>query len=140
MPNRAVFLDTNGWLALLNASDMLHEPALALWGELVEQGATLVATDWVLAETGNGLARTPARRQLSRAVDLFRSSSRSRFLFVSSAYLEKALNLYDHREDKGWGLVDCASFAVMQDLGIAEAFTDDRHFQQAGFRRLLSPF
>jgi predicted nucleic acid-binding protein len=64
MPSRTVFLDTNGWLALLNASD---------------------------------------------------------------------------REDKDWGLVDCASFAVMQDLGITEAFTDDRHFQQAGFRRLLSP-
>jgi predicted nucleic acid-binding protein len=66
-------------------------------------------------------------------------ASKSRFLFVSSAYLETALNLYDHREDKGWGLVDCASFAVMQDLGITEAFTDDRHFKQAGFRRLLSP-
>ena len=139
MPNRIVFLDTNGWLALLNASDTLHGPAVALWEELVEQGATLVVTDWVLAETGNGLARTPARRQLGRAVDLFRSSSKSRFLFVSSAYLEAALNLYDHREDKGWGLVDCASFAVMQDLGITEAFTDDRHFKQAGFRRLLSP-
>lgn len=139
MPNRAVFLDTNGWLALLNASDTLHKPAVALWEELVGQGATLVVTDWVLAETGNGLARTPARRQLGRAADLFRSSSRSRFLFVSPEYLEKALDLYGRREDKDWGLVDCASFAVMQDLGITEAFTDDRHFQQAGFRRLLSP-
>ena len=95
-------------------------------------------TDWVLAETGNGLARTPARRQLSRAVALFRSSPRSRFLFVSSSYLEKALSFYDRREDKTWGLVDCASFAVMEDLGVTEAFTDDRHFEQAGFRRLLA--
>ena len=38
MPNRAVFLDTNGWLALLNASDTLHKPAVALWEELVGQG------------------------------------------------------------------------------------------------------
>jgi predicted nucleic acid-binding protein len=57
MPSRTVFLDTNGWLALLNASDTQHEPALALWEDLVEEGATLVATDWVLAETGNGLTR-----------------------------------------------------------------------------------
>ncbi len=138
MPSRTVFLDTNGWLALLNASDTLHEAARALWEDLVEQGAMLVVTDWVLAETGNGLARTPARRQLSLAVDLFRSSARARFLFVSSAYLEKALDLYEKREDKAWGLVDCASFVVMQALGITEAFTDDRHFKQAGFQRLLS--
>jgi hypothetical protein len=27
MPGNAVFLDTNGWLALMNASDQLHQRA-----------------------------------------------------------------------------------------------------------------
>lgn len=39
--------------------------------------------------------------------------------------------------DKGWGLVDCASFVIMTGRGISEALTNDRHFQQAGFPRLL---
>jgi predicted nucleic acid-binding protein len=34
--------------------------------------------------------------------------------------------------------VDCASFIVMQERGITEAFTSDRDFEQAGFKRLLS--
>jgi predicted nucleic acid-binding protein len=41
------------------------------------------------------------------------------------------------RQDKEWSLVDCASFVVMQELGITEALTSDHHFEQARFVRLL---
>ena len=51
--------------------------------------------------------------------------------------MERALLLYSDRPDKFWGLVDCASFIVMSDEGISEAFTTDRHFEQAGFECLL---
>ena len=48
-----------------------------------------------------------------------------------------ASSLFKQRDDKEWGLVDCISFIVMQDRGIADALTTDTHFQQAGFRALL---
>jgi hypothetical protein len=51
--------------------------------------------------------------------------------------LARALERYAGSTDKTWGLVDCASFEVMADNGSCEAFTHDRHFAQAGFRRLL---
>ena len=35
------------------------------------------------------------------------------------------------------GIVDHVSFAVMRRLGIMEAFTNDRHFQAAGFTTLF---
>ena len=82
MTDKAVFLDTNGWLALLNASDTRHPAALRLWTELLEKDTSVVVTDWVIAETGNGLARTLARRQFRRAVELLRSSSISRLCLV----------------------------------------------------------
>lgn len=49
----------------------------------------------------------------------------------------RGLNLYLDRKDKTWGLVDCVSFVLMQDLHITDAFTGDHHFEQAGFRCLL---
>ena len=49
----SVFLDTNGWLALLNATDVLHEKAVAIWHELGAHGTGIVLIDWVVAETGN---------------------------------------------------------------------------------------
>ena len=41
------------------------------------------------------------------------------------------------RPDKDWSLVDCASFIVLETRGLAEARTADRHFDQAGYVRLL---
>jgi len=45
--------------------------------------------------------------------------------------------LYQNRPDKNWSLTDCISFVVMQEHGITEALTADRHFEQAGFVPLL---
>lgn len=136
MPSR-VFLDTNGWLALLNASDSLHASAHRVWSDLGATRYEVFLTDLVVAETGNGLARTPARRNLRAALERVRASAQARFVFVSAEQLDTALDLYDQRPDKSWGLVDCTSFVVMKEHGIREAFTNDRHFKQAGFRCLL---
>jgi len=45
--------------------------------------------------------------------------------------------LYRQRPDKGWGLTDCLSFVVMNDMGLQDALTADDHFRQAGFRAVL---
>jgi len=62
---------------------------------------------------------------------------RFRILPVTPVTMERALLLYSDRPDKTWGLVDCASFVVMEGEGITDAFTTDRHFEQAGFNCLL---
>jgi uncharacterized protein len=41
------------------------------------------------------------------------------------------------RPDKDYSLVDCSSFVIMERMGLTEALTNDRHFEQAGFVRLL---
>jgi predicted nucleic acid-binding protein len=45
----------------------------------------------------------------------------------------RGLELYGRRGDKRWSLTDCISFVVMEDEGLREALTGDRHFAQAGF-------
>ncbi len=139
MPARTVFLDTNGWLALLNSSDALHATARSRWADLVGQGSFILLTDWIVAETGNGLARTRAKIRFAMAVELIRSSPNARLLTVTPTLLERALSLYTDREDKTWGLVDCASFLVMQEEAAVDVFSNDRHFEQAGFKCLLPP-
>ena len=137
MPADAVFLDTNGWLALLNASDQLHRRADTLWRSLGGRSCSIVLTDWVIAETGNGLARTPARELVAAVSGSLLDSSRCRVIFVTPGLTRRAVDLYHERTDKRWGLVDCASFVVMTDEKIADAFTTDRHFEQAGFKAML---
>lgn len=137
MARSPVFLDTNGWLALLNASDALHSVARTRWHDLGQRQASILTTDLIIAETGNGLARTRARHRFRDAVQLLLSSSSCRVVSASGSLLHQALKLYDARPDQTWGLIDCASFIVMHEQGAAEAFTNDHHFEQAGFSCLL---
>jgi predicted nucleic acid-binding protein len=53
-------------------------------------------------------------------------------------WYERGLNLYGSRNDKGWSLTDCISFAVMQALHLEDALTGDHHFAQAGYNPLLA--
>lgn len=136
--SREVLLDTNGWFALLNSADSLHARAVDLWQAVVQNSRSLVVTDWIIAETGNGLSREKRTNNFADAVARIQSSPRVEMIYVGPDLLEQALKLYATHMDKSWGLVDCASFVVMMERGIVDAFTNDRHFRQAGFNCLLT--
>jgi predicted nucleic acid-binding protein len=134
----SVFLDTNGWIALLNATEQLHERAYEAWVELGQRGYRIVLTDWVIAETGNGLARSRARTIFADAIDRISQNPLVDIVIVDQPLIARAIDRYRRYSDKSWGLVDCASLIVMQERGITEAFTSDHDFEQAGFRCLLT--
>ena len=56
---------------------------------------------------------------------------------ATSRDFQRGLELFAARQDKRWSLTDCISFVVMQDCGLTEMLTADRHFEQAGFSILL---
>src|ERR1700730_3631802 len=112
MPSNAVFVDTSGWIAILNKDDALHDQASAFMQQFGEENRSLVTSDWIFAETGNGLARTPARLQFPKTVRLFLQSPFGRFIRIDGELFQKALELYAQAKDKTWGLVDCASFVI----------------------------
>jgi predicted nucleic acid-binding protein len=132
------FLDTNGWLALLNSSDQLHRKADELWRAIVGSNYTIVLSDWIIAETGNGLARSSNKHRFVEAVSRLQKSLQVEIVFVDTVLLDRSLTLYDQHQDKSWGLVDCTSFVIMDDMEIAKSFTSDRHFAQAGFSAILA--
>jgi predicted nucleic acid-binding protein len=132
-----VFVDTTAWLALANKSDRLHLPAVELNRNLLSQGAHYVTTDAVLAEVANSLARPPLRHAGIRFLDAIFSSRRVTILHVDPDRFARGWQLYKDRPDKDWGLTDCTSFVVMTEEGIREAFASDRHFEQAGYTRLM---
>jgi len=84
------------------------------------------------------MARTRGRNRFAEAARRVESSSASELVCIDNDILTRALALYEQHADKTWGLVDCASFVVMRDRGLSEAFTNDQHFEQAGFRCRLA--
>jgi predicted nucleic acid-binding protein len=130
-----VFLDTVGLIAVWNSSDQWHQAADAVYRSLQSQGRRLVTTSLVLVECGNAAARRPYRRR----VNALRQALQAERLIIeiTEQELDEAWEAYDRGEAGEAGIVDQVSFVVMRRLGIEEAFTNDRHFQAAGFRALF---
>ncbi len=99
MPGNTVFLDTNGWLALMNVSDQLHQRADTVWQGLGDRGYSIVLTDWVIAETGNGLARTFARDKFATVAEAVPNNARCRVIFMNPALAAPGIGFIS-REDR----------------------------------------
>ena len=132
-----VFLDTVGLVALLNKDDEYHLKAAEVFATLGREQRAVVTTDLVLSEVGNLLARTKLRGEVLWLINELNQDEAAEVVYVDKELFLVGAKLYQERSDKVWGLVDCISFSVIQSLAIVDAFTADRHFQQAGYSCLL---
>jgi uncharacterized protein len=130
-----MLLDTSGLLCYYSAAEPFHADALVLF-----EAATLRLThSFILAELV-ALAQTrrmPRRPILMLLRDLLRNP-RVEVVWVDAELHEAAMLLLEARLDKTYSLCDAVSFVLMRQRGIYEALTTDRHFEQEGFRRLLT--
>lgn len=132
-----VFADTNYWIALLNEKDQLHSAIQAINGKI--RRSTLLTTHEVLSEVlilfrDHG----PHVRQTAAAfVRILLSDPTVAVHPQSGQSFFSGLELYEARPDKGDSLTDWSSMAIMRKEGVAEVLSQDEHFTQEGFIRLL---
>jgi predicted nucleic acid-binding protein len=132
-----VFLDTAYVYALVNTRDQWHEEAVEWQRRLAIDRRSIITTELILVEIADGLAAIKFRAQAAQIITTLQSSQFVEVIPLSSQLLSDALNLYRSRQDKDWGLTDCASFVTMRERSLLDALTVDEHFLQAGFRALL---
>jgi predicted nucleic acid-binding protein len=97
----------------------------------------MVTTAWIVTELANALAKGPNRRSFADLLEDLQTDERVRIIPADSGLFESGLRLYLSRMDKDWSLTDCISFVVMEQMGLTNALTGDRHFEQAGFSVLF---
>jgi predicted nucleic acid-binding protein len=131
----AVFLDTVGLLALWDIADQWHMPAEEAFAEIVADRRPLITTTFVLLECGNAAARRPYRAEVVRLKQLL--MARDELLIPMDDDISQAWRDYEQGQAGDAGIVDHVSFAVMQRLNIRQAFTNDKHFEAAGFEILF---
>lgn len=131
----AIFIDTSYFLALLNKRDKYHQVATIVAAQIEPP---FITTNAVLVELGNALARPPHRRLGIYALRQIYADAQIEIVYLDKELLAETISLYQARSDKAWGLTDCASFVIMQQRHLREALTADKHFEQAGFKRLLT--
>lgn len=132
---KTLFMDTVGLLALWDSTDQWHTAALAALNKLDPAQTNFVTTSFVFLECGNAAARRPYRL----LVDQMRTklAGTGGLIIPTDADESAAWSIYRRNMPGDAGIVDQVSFVVMRRMGIAEAFTNDRHFKSAGFITLF---
>ena len=123
--------DTSALLALAMRDDRNHEAAV----EFVRRNpqARFVVTELIVNEVAT---RVRARAGAGQAAALARSlldSRRYELLFVDMELLRGAVERLARLSDKRLSLTDCASFELMDQLGLTSAFTFDNDFRDCGY-------
>jgi predicted nucleic acid-binding protein len=132
---KQVFADTLYWIAIFLPGDPWAGAARAV--DL--SAASLVTTEEVLSEflTAVSAQAERTRRLACRLVREILTDPAIDVVAQSHESFLAGLELYQRRPDKDYSLPDCISMNVIRRKGIREILTNDRHFSQEGFVRLL---
>ncbi len=131
-----MLLDTSGLLCLHYSTEPLHSEACAAYKRAtIRLIHSYVIAEYVALATARRFPRLPV---LTFVVDLLDNPG-VEMVWVDESLHRAAVGLLMERQDKTYSLCDAVSFILMQQRGIFEALSTDRHFEQEGFTRLLQP-
>ena len=136
----SAFVDTWAWVGSFDRRDTYHERAKHAVLDCLRNKIRLVTTDYVLCETITLLFRKATIGDKSQVVkDLLAFFNVWEVVIepVTSPRFAKALDSRFRYEDKPEiSFTDLTSMVVMQELGITDILTADRHFEKVnlGFR------
>ena len=125
-----VLVDTSAVYALIDKDDSYYRRAVSILRSLPRHGLTPFLTNFIVAES-HALLLSRLGAQTARAWLLNQSWPIEP---ISLADEEKAKGIIRRYTDKTFSYTDATSFAVMERLGVKEAFAFDPHFQQYGLK------
>lgn len=127
----AIYLDTSGVLAFLNADDESHELAKQAWREVAGVKCGFVMTDYVRLECWSLVQR---RLGIEAVSDFSRHIlPLCQIEVVGEAGFELLSRQVMLMKRKKLSLVDLSSFECMQRLKLDRALAFDKHFVEQGF-------
>ena len=96
-----------------------------------DRGPPLVTSTWTAYEALSIVKTKLSYHLAERLWERMLRPSVVNLIKVDERIEAEALDLFWRYQDKDWGVVDCASLRVMEDIGCRQAFAFDRHFTEA---------
>ncbi len=106
------FLDTVFIQAILNSRDQYHQVAKDFLPR-VRNAKEVWITEAIFMEVSNALSNYN-RQKVSAFIRQCYSTDNISVVNITPQLFQEGLKLYESRQDKNWGLVDCISFTVME--------------------------
>jgi len=117
---------------VLDRDDDHHAATRDTWARLLRSSTVLATHNYILIET-SAIAQSrlgmPALRAIEESVIPL-----LRVQWITEAHHRRAVEMALTADRRKLSIVDCASFLIMREQGISEAFTFDKHFSEQGFR------
>ena len=132
-----VFWDTSGFFALLNSDDPQHNAARELAVKQTAAARGSVTTDAVVGECCTLLVARKKPHLVTKLLDFTEQAGALNVAHLDAILIGETKAFLRRHLDHAYSFVDCASFVVMQRLGLRDAATADEHFTEAGFTALL---
>lgn len=133
---RAVFADSQGWMAIVDSQDASHKAASAALEHLIATRWHIYTSNWTLYEALSHIKERAKSGGLSAAKalrDFADTQSALTILPVTKDVESRAVKLFWDYEDKAWSVTVCASIVLMRDLTLTHILSGNHHFVQAGF-------
>ncbi|MGH7798771.1 MAG: type II toxin-antitoxin system VapC family toxin [Candidatus Binatia bacterium] len=125
-------VDTSAVYALLDRDDANHRKALTILRSLPRRNLTPVLSNFVVAESHalilSRLGARVARDWLLKQIWPIEP--------ITGVDEKRARDIIQRYEDKSFSYADATSFALMERLGLKDAFAFDSHFRQYGLKLL----
>jgi len=128
-------IDTSALLSMLEKRDEKHKQAKSIAEELEQDERNIpVITDYILDETLTLLKKRVGHKEAIKFGRLvFSGKTKLKLIYLSNKIIREAFQIFTQYSDKDFSFTDCTSFLAMKYHNIAQAFTFDKHFEQAGF-------
>lgn len=126
-----IFSDTSAFYALLDRADENHLKAGKEWNRILDEGYTLVTTNYILVETLSLLQNRIGMEAVRGFQDYI--SPLLNVEFITPKIHRLGLSALLSASRRRLSVVDCVSFEVMRETGIRKVYAFDPHFKEQGF-------
>jgi uncharacterized protein len=131
-----MLIDTSGFFSIHDRAEKEHDRAQ----ELYQIAQSRLTTNYILAEyVALALVRGLPRTRVAEFSEEVLDDESVEIIWVDEDLHHRGVELLLQRPDKTYSLCDAVSFVLMRERGETEALTTDRHFEQEGLVRLLTP-
>jgi len=121
------FVDTSAHYAIADSGDRDHDAARNFLNIAADENRAFLTSNFIVGETYGLILLRLGRIKAIDYIHLLRSGSTTikRIIFEDE---ERSWEILSQYNDQDFSYVDATSFALMERLGIFEAFTLDKHF------------